>query len=80
MTIVSDRATGLLTVFPTQEINQFKAGDIVKLKSGGPRMTVATTQGGTSRLYWFDRHGMNETSIPNDAIYRAEDRKNGAST
>jgi uncharacterized protein YodC (DUF2158 family) len=32
---------------------QFKPGDIVSLKSGGPRMTVASVEGRTVSCEWF---------------------------
>ena len=37
---------------------QFKAGDIVSLRSGGPKMTIATVDGQTAFCEWFtdDQH------------------------
>lgn len=35
-----------------------KAGDRVKLKSGGPVMTVAVTEGPCVRCVWFHADGM----------------------
>jgi uncharacterized protein YodC (DUF2158 family) len=32
---------------------QFKPGDIVSLRSGGPRMTVATVDGQSALYEWF---------------------------
>jgi uncharacterized protein YodC (DUF2158 family) len=32
---------------------QFKPGDIVSLRSGGPRMTVATIDGQSALCEWF---------------------------
>ncbi len=31
----------------------FKQGDVVRLKSGGPAMTVETTEGGETVCVWF---------------------------
>ena len=38
---------------------EFKIGDVVQLKSGGPTMTVANVSGdsGTVVCHWFDDHG-----------------------
>ena len=33
----------------------FKLGDVVMLKSGGPRMTVAKLDGEFVHCFWFDR-------------------------
>lgn len=42
--------------------NEFKAGDIVYLKSGGPAMTVSwvDTQNGRVTCQWFAEHNRNE--------------------
>ena len=32
----------------------FNAGDVVKLKSGGPSLTVVKNAGGTEKCLWFD--------------------------
>ncbi len=34
-------------------MDEFKVGDIVKLKSGGPSMTVVVAKGGKVRCFWF---------------------------
>lgn len=31
-----------------------KAGDVVRLKSGGPTMTVEAIEGGVARVAWID--------------------------
>ena len=44
-------------------------GDVVKLRSGGPAMTVETIDGGTARVVWFD--GQQQThreSFPIEAV------------
>lgn len=33
---------------------EFKAGDVVQLKSGGPAMTIAWIDGSDARCEWFD--------------------------
>jgi uncharacterized protein YodC (DUF2158 family) len=36
--------------------HKYKVGDIVKLKSGGPKMTVESVEGGNTYLcQWFDK-------------------------
>lgn len=32
----------------------YKIGDVVRLKSGGPKMTVSLSAGGAWRCLWFD--------------------------
>lgn len=47
----------------------FKPGNIVKLKSGGPVMTlVQHTSEGTWRCAWFDDNGYNQVDIPEIAL------------
>ena len=36
---------------------QFKPGDVVVLKSGGPHMTVVSLEGGGCNCEWFDQSG-----------------------
>lgn len=39
----------------TEKCKDFKVGDVVQLKSGGPRMTVSFDAGkGTVHVIWFD--------------------------
>ncbi len=35
----------------------FNAGDVVRLKSGGPKMTVLAENNQTIECQWFDRNG-----------------------
>lgn len=53
----------------------FNVGDRVKLKSGGPDMTVVSTEGfGETRIYtmWFDSSGKkHDADFPPDALERA---------
>jgi uncharacterized protein YodC (DUF2158 family) len=56
---------------------QFKAGDVVKAKSGGPKMTVSTV--GTKAFsdepwvwcFWFDGSKKLDGDFPPDALERA---------
>ena len=56
--------------------NQFKAGDVVQLKSGGPKMTV--TQAGdrlgkpTVWCAWFDGPTKHQDTFPPDSLEMAE--------
>ena len=53
--------------------HSFKVGDIVKLKSGSPRMTVRTprTMSDTVGVVWFGRDGRpHEDNFPPDALMR----------
>ena len=42
---------------------QFKPGDVVILKSGGPRMTIATIEGRSALCEWFsdDQHAQSKS-------------------
>lgn len=53
---------------------QFKPGDVVMLKSGGPKMTVsAKTAGGTSWIcQWFVGGEIKESVIPDAALTKPE--------
>ena len=43
----------------------FSTGDIVRLKSGGPKMTVLESGGEQVQCKWFDRNGkMHTDSFP----------------
>lgn len=43
-----------------------KTGDVVRLKSGSPKMTVVEPMGAWVRVCWY------EDRKPNEAVYRAE--------
>lgn len=53
---------------------QFKPGDVVVLKSGGPSMTVESIEedGGVS-CCWFDEHGKEDTSVFSPAMLRLDE-------
>lgn len=51
--------------------NTFKVGDIVKLKSGGPDMTVRVVPDPTSKTYtcqWFAGKKLEQGSFPGDSL------------
>jgi len=51
--------------------NNFKTGDVVKLKSGGPRMTVSdSAASGMYLCHWFNREGENWT--PHHAAFKPD--------
>ncbi len=58
--------------------NQFKPGDVVSLRSGGPRMTVASVDGQSAVCEWFsdDQHPQTRsfalTSLKHDALNAAQ--------
>lgn len=53
----------MATDFPTAQQNaQFNKGDVVRLKSGGPKMTVLAVKTAQLACQWFDRNGKMHTS------------------
>lgn len=46
----------------------FKPGDIVKLKSGSPKMTVDSVYGNTITCVWFDNTVCKKQDINADAL------------
>ncbi len=50
---------------------EFKPGDLVKLKSGGPVMVLAMApgyHGSTLRCFWFDGPTPHDASFPREAL------------
>jgi uncharacterized protein YodC (DUF2158 family) len=37
-------------------MEDFKPGDVVQVKSGGPSMTIASIEGGQALCQWFDKN------------------------
>ena len=56
---------------------QFKAGDVVCLRSGGPDMTIEFVESGLDAEYprvscvWFDGKTLNRTTLPLSALHAA---------
>jgi uncharacterized protein YodC (DUF2158 family) len=40
---------------------EFKPGDVVQLKSGGPRMTIQTLNGDSATCVWFEKNKENRS-------------------
>lgn len=58
--------------------NKFEVGDIVKIKSGGPDMTVQALPRATSRYYtcqWFAGKKLEQGHFPEDALEKVEKAK-----
>jgi uncharacterized protein YodC (DUF2158 family) len=47
---------------------QFKVGDVVQLKSGGPKMTVTTIRTDSLDCSWFEGVKQHEGNFPPDAL------------
>lgn len=47
---------------------KFKAGDVVRLKSGGPQMTVTGVVGEECDVVWFDGAILRDAQLYNDAL------------
>ena len=54
---------------------QFKTGDIVKLKSGGPVMTVESYGGEIAGCSWFDGKSHRTETFRADSLVPAEEPK-----
>ena len=53
---------------------QFKPGDIVRLKSGGPAMTVSSEEsGGAFLCQWFDAATFGEGSFKPESLELAKE-------
>jgi uncharacterized protein YodC (DUF2158 family) len=48
--------------------NQFKVGDVVQLKSGGPKMTVTVIRADGLDCTWFEGVKQHEGNFPPDAL------------
>ncbi len=55
----------------------YSKGDIVQLKSGGPKMTVSNPEAymGTVECQWFSGSKLNEGRFPPDVLKPAEEEK-----
>lgn len=50
----------------------FKAGELVKLKSGGPTMTVESIKGNIVKCIWYSGHGsFDEVSVVSACLVSA---------
>jgi uncharacterized protein YodC (DUF2158 family) len=47
-----------------QAPSAFQSGDLVRLRSGGPLMTVDSVKGNQADCFWTDENG-----VPNDATF-----------
>lgn len=57
------------TAFHRKEhVMSFQVGDVVQLKSGGPRMTVETTDPEGIRCVWFDNADSKLAMFPAEAL------------
>lgn len=57
----------------------FQIGATVRLKSGGPRMTVTAIHGGHVEAQWFEENGAKQKIYPIGALVPAGRKRNGAS-
>lgn len=52
---------------------EFKPGDVVVLKSGGPRMTVSSLDGNRVWCVWFDGAGVPQGKAFDSAVLKDYD-------
>ena len=53
---------------------QFKVGDVVRLKSGGVRMTVELIDGDAVLCVWFDKNDLKRGGFPSETLEAVADR------
>lgn len=59
-------------------MSDFKVGDVVRLRSGGPEMTVTATNLGESknlRCEWFESGSVKISTFPAAALEKAADSR-----
>ena len=68
------KASRLNLVLVNRAPAKFEEGDIVQLRSGGPRMSLRELLGDRGRCMWFDEAGrLHEKEIPLDLLIRLRD-------
>jgi uncharacterized protein YodC (DUF2158 family) len=61
-------------------MKRFEIGEIVQLRSGGPRMTVHSLDSdGEIVCQWFEGNEVHEENFPNDVLKRIEHVPDGGS-
>lgn len=74
MTLIISASDQGVVEFPDASPVRFRPGDVVRLKSGGPKMTVTKCTRIGIDVCWFDREGMNKTSVEIDAIQKVNEK------
>ncbi len=63
--------------------NEFQPGDVVQLKSGGPRMTVESVTGENGPVIihcsWFDKNNLLERSFIENLLTKCKSPASGVS-
>ena len=54
-------------------MHDFKDGDVVRLKSGGPKMTVSEVSGSDCNCQWFDEKKLLFGYFNSEALVKVED-------
>ncbi len=55
-------------------MNDLKKGDVVKLNSGGPKMTIFKIEGDFVSCHWFDKNDVHQsTKFSYEALTKQED-------
>lgn len=74
MTLVISAADGAVVDLSKVSPVRFLPGDVVRLKSGGPKMTVLQCTRIGVDVCWFDRDGFNKTQVGIDAIQKVSEK------
>jgi uncharacterized protein YodC (DUF2158 family) len=53
-------------------MDELSEGQIVELKSGGPKMTVKSIEGPNAVCMWFSSEKLNERSFPSTSLIPAQ--------
>ena len=61
-------------------MEDFEIGNVVQLKSGGPKMTIhGLVSDGDVICQWFEGDAVHEESFPREALQKVEEVKAGGS-
>jgi len=52
-------------------MNEFKLGDVVKLRAGGPRMTINGYADGKCECVWFEGSELFKGAFPEESLRKA---------
>jgi uncharacterized protein YodC (DUF2158 family) len=67
-------------VYEVEVMEDFEIGDVVQLRSGGPKMTVnSLVSNGDVVCQWFECDDVHEENFPKEALKKVEQVERGGS-